>query len=98
MAPCSPPMEAGIGGEHGVIDGIKIQLARRPQARGQLGVVTFVFQVKLMGGAQSFARDLPGAHGVVTDHDAFAAAAKNDVVALSALLPDGVLRSPLTSM
>src|SRR5712664_2903671 len=84
--------QAGIGGEHGIIDGIEVQLARRPQARRQLGVVTFVFQVKLMRGAESFARDLPGAHGVVTDHDAFAAEAKNDVVALRALLPDGVLK------
>ena len=43
-----------------------------------------------MRGAQGFARDLPDADGVVADHDALAATAKNDVVALSALLPDGV--------
>src|SRR5947207_10524413 len=43
-----------------------------------------------MRGAQGFARDLPDADGVVADHDALAATAKNDVIALSALLPDGV--------
>src|SRR5437899_7150709 len=43
-----------------------------------------------MRGTQSLACDLPDADGVVADHDALAAAAKNDVVALGALLPDGV--------
>ena len=84
--------QTGISGEHGIIDGIEIQLSRRPQACGQQAVVAFVFQVKLMGGAEGFTRDLPGAHGVITDHDVFAITAKNDVVALSALLPDGMLK------
>src|SRR5229473_252382 len=82
--------QAGIGGEHGVIHGIEVQVARRAQASRQLGVVALVLQVKLMGCAEGFARDLPGADGVVADHDALAAATKNDVVALGALLPDGM--------
>src|SRR5712692_10939205 len=43
-----------------------------------------------MGDAEGFTRDLPGADSVVADHHALAAAAKNDVVPLSALLPDGM--------
>src|SRR6266403_1900547 len=43
-----------------------------------------------MRGAEGLARDLPGADGVVADHDTLAAATENDVVALGALLPDGV--------
>jgi len=83
--------QAGIGGEHGVIDGIEIEHAGRAEASRQKGVVALVLEVELMCGAKSFARNLPGADGVVTDHDAFASAAKNDVVALSALLPDGMV-------
>ena len=86
----APEEEAGIGGKHGVVNGIEMQFARRAETCGELGVVAFVLEVKLMGGAQGFARDLPGADGVVADHDALAAAAKNDVIALSALLPNSV--------
>src|SRR5260370_40750941 len=43
-----------------------------------------------MGDAEGFPRDLPGADSVVADHHAPAAAAKNDVVPQSALLPDGM--------
>src|SRR6266567_210320 len=82
--------QAGIGSEHGVIHGIQVQVARRPQAGRQQGVIALVMQVKLMGGAEGFTRDLPGAHGVVADHDTLATTAENDVVALGALLPDGV--------
>ena len=82
--------QAGVGGEHGIIHGIEAQLARRPQACGQQTIVPLVFQVKLMGGPQGFTGDLPGADGVITDHDALAAPAKNDVVALSALLPNNM--------
>src|SRR4029077_17988752 len=81
--------QASIGCEHSIINGIEVQFARRAQATRQLGVVALVLQVKLMGGAEGLARDLPGADGVVADHDALAAATENDVVALSALLPDG---------
>jgi len=55
--------QSGIGGEHSVVHGIEVQVARRAQARRQLGVVTLVFQVKLMGGAEGFTSDLPGADG-----------------------------------
>src|SRR5207244_8160230 len=37
-----------------------------------------------------FPGDLPGADGVVADHNALAAPAKNDVAPLSALLPNGM--------
>jgi len=43
-----------------------------------------------VSGTERFTGDLPSAHGVVADHDAFAATAKNDVVPLSALFPDSV--------
>ena len=82
--------QAGIGGEHNFIHGIEVELARRPEASRQQAVVPFVFQVKLMGGTESFPGDLPGADGVVADHNALAAPAKNDVVALSALLPNNM--------
>ena len=86
----SAEQQSGIGGEHGVIHGVEVQRAGRPEAGRQQAVVALVLQVELMRGAQGFARDLPDADGVVADHDALAATAKNDVVALSALLPDGV--------
>src|SRR6266849_917656 len=53
--------QAGISSEHGIIDGIEVQLAWRPQASWEHAVVSFIFQVKLMGDAEGFPRDLPGA-------------------------------------
>src|SRR6266852_3437532 len=82
--------QAGIGSKDGVIHGIQVQRAGRPQASRQQAVVAFVFEVELMGGTEGFTGDLPGADGVIADHDALAATAKNDVVALSALLPNGM--------
>src|SRR4029077_8230501 len=84
--------QAGIGSEDGIIHGIEVEHAGRAEACGQLGIVAFIFQVELVSGTQGFTSDLPGADGIVTDHDALTGAAKNDVVALSALLPNGMVK------
>ena len=57
---------------------------------GNCVVIALVFQIELMSGAKSFARNLPRADRIVAHEDAFAAALENDVAALRALFPNGV--------
>jgi hypothetical protein len=43
--------QARIGRKNGVTDEIQVQLAGRPQSRGQLAVVSLVVQIEFVGGA-----------------------------------------------
>jgi hypothetical protein len=69
---------------------VEVYLARGAEAFGEEGVVAGVFEVKLMGEAEGFACDLPGAGGFIEDENAAAGAAEDDVAFVGAAFPDGV--------